>query len=83
MRRGMCFTLLFVIQVYKTADDVPEDELQLLGWIAMGIPAQDFMNLSLTEIETIAAFGQWRNFSKEQVCHQEGENGHEHFCSLA
>lgn len=35
----------------------------------MGIPARDFMNLSLTDIETIAAFGQWRNFSKEQVRH--------------
>lgn len=49
-------------------DDIPEDELQSLGWIAAGIPPRDFMNLSLTDIETITAFGKWRNFSKEQVC---------------
>ncbi|XP_025425491.1 otoancorin-like [Sipha flava] len=56
-----------LVKVYKTADDIPEDKLQSLGWIAMGIPARDFMNLSLTDIETIAAFGQWRNFSREQL----------------
>ncbi|KAL5243533.1 hypothetical protein ACI65C_010943 [Semiaphis heraclei] len=56
-----------LVKVYTTADDIPEDELQLLGWISKGIPAPDFMNLSLTDIETIASFGKWRNYSKEQV----------------
>ncbi|CAI6343290.1 unnamed protein product [Macrosiphum euphorbiae] len=56
-----------LVKVYTTADDIPEDELQLLGWISKGIPASDFMNLSLTDIETIASFGKWRNYSKEQV----------------
>ncbi|XP_060834630.1 uncharacterized protein LOC132917762 [Rhopalosiphum padi] len=56
-----------LVKVYKTANDIPEDELQLLGWISTGIPAPDFMNLSLTDIDTIASFGKWRNFSKEQL----------------
>ncbi|XP_025207387.1 otoancorin-like [Melanaphis sacchari] len=56
-----------LVKVYTTADDIPEDELQLLGWISIGIPAQDFMNLSLTDIDTIASFGKWRNYSKEQL----------------
>ncbi|KAE9526234.1 hypothetical protein AGLY_013865 [Aphis glycines] len=56
-----------LVKVYKPADDIPEDELQLLGWISAGIPAPDFMNLSLTDIDTIASFGKWRNYSREQL----------------
>lgn len=56
--------------MFKTADDIPEEELKLLGWIATGIPPRDFGNLSFSDIETIASFGKWRNFSNEQVCHK-------------
>ncbi|XP_050530103.1 otoancorin-like [Daktulosphaira vitifoliae] len=56
-----------LVKVHKTVDNVPEEDLQLLGWIASGIPALDFLNISLTDIETIAAFGKYRNFSEEQL----------------
>ncbi|XP_050431365.1 otoancorin-like [Adelges cooleyi] len=56
-----------LVKVHKTVEDIPEEELQLLGWITTGIPENDFLNLSLTDIETIAAFGKYRNLSDNQL----------------
>jgi hypothetical protein len=48
-------------------NDVPDKCLQQLGWIASGIPPEDISNLTLTEIDTIAALGQFHNLSMTQV----------------
>jgi len=54
-------------QAYGDASEIPNEHLQQLGWIASGIPPEDISNLTLTEIDTIAALGQFRNLSMSQV----------------
>ncbi|XP_039289732.1 otoancorin-like [Nilaparvata lugens] len=54
-------------KVYGSASDIPEEKLRLLGWVISGIPPVDFQNISLTDVDTIAAFGQFRNLSAQQL----------------
>lgn len=54
-------------QAYGDVDEIPNKCLQQLGWIASGIPPEDISNLTLTEIDTIAALGQFHNLSMTQV----------------
>ncbi|CAH1401600.1 unnamed protein product [Nezara viridula] len=56
-----------LIDIYKSVDDIPEESLQHLGWIANGISLEHFYNLSLTEVDTIAAFGRLSWFNQEQL----------------
>ncbi|XP_075232218.1 otoancorin-like [Lycorma delicatula] len=56
-----------IVKVYGSADEIPENDLRLLGWIISGIPPSDFHNLSLSDVDTIAAFGQYRNLSRSQL----------------
>lgn len=50
------------------ADQILEEELRLLGWISKGIPPGQFLNMSFTDIDTVAAFGHYYDLSFEQVC---------------
>jgi hypothetical protein len=54
-------------QTYGDVGEIPNKCLQQLGWIASGIPPEDISNLTLTEIDTIAALGQFHNLSMTQV----------------
>nr|XP_024219012.1 uncharacterized protein LOC112211470 isoform X2 [Halyomorpha halys] len=56
-----------LIDIYKSVDDIPQDSLQHLGWIANGIRQEHFYNLSLTEVDTIAAFGKLSWLNQEQL----------------
>jgi len=47
--------------------EIPDKCLQQLGWVASGIPPEDISNITLTEIDTIAALGQFHNLSMKQV----------------
>jgi hypothetical protein len=58
----------FTQQAYGDVSEIPDKCLQQLGWVASGIPPEDIRNLTLTEINTIAALGQFHNLSVTQVC---------------
>jgi hypothetical protein len=61
-------TYLLTQQAYGDVSEIPDMCLQQLGWVASGIPPEDISNITLTEIDTIAAFGQFHNLSLMQVC---------------
>jgi hypothetical protein len=63
----ICNTDLSTQQAYGDVSEIPNEHLQQLGWIASGIPPEDISNLTLTEIDTIAALGQFHNLSTSQV----------------
>jgi hypothetical protein len=63
----ICNTDLSTQQAYGDVSEIPDEHLQQLGWIASGIPPEDISNLTLTEIDTIAALGQFHNLSMSQV----------------
>lgn len=54
-------------QIYEGISNIPENDLQQLGWIARSIPVRDIANLTIGDIDTIAAFGQYHNLSHAQV----------------
>jgi hypothetical protein len=55
-------------QAYGDVSEIPDKCLQQLGWVASGIPLEDISNMTVTEIDTIAALGQFHNLSLTQVC---------------
>lgn len=55
-------------QAYGDVSEIPDKCLQQLGWVASGIPLEDISNITVTEIDTIAALGQFHNLSLTQVC---------------
>lgn len=55
------------MQIFGSTNDVPEESLQHLGWIANGIEPDYFYNLTMTEVETIESFGKCNSLSKDQV----------------
>lgn len=55
------------MQVYGSVEDIPEDTLKQLGWIISGITADDFYNISISDIDTVSVFGIYRNLSLQQV----------------
>jgi hypothetical protein len=63
----ICNIDLSIQQAYGDVSEIPNEQLQQLGWIASGIPPEDISNLTLTEIDTIAALGQFHNLSMSQV----------------
>lgn len=63
----ICNIDLSTQQAYGDVSEIPNEQLQQLGWIASGIPPEDISNLTLTEIDTIAALGQFHNLSLSQV----------------
>lgn len=63
----ICKTDVSTQQAYGDVSEIPNEYLQQLGWIASGIPPEDISNLTLTEIDTIAALGQFHNLSVSQV----------------
>lgn len=65
--KPICNTDLTTQQAYGDVSEIPDEHLQQLGWIASGIPPEDISNLTLTEIDTIAALGQYHNLSVSQV----------------
>jgi hypothetical protein len=65
--KPICNTDLSTQQEYGDVSEIPDKHLQQLGWIALGIPPEDISNLTLTEIDTIAALGQFHNLSMSQV----------------
>ncbi|KAF6203648.1 hypothetical protein GE061_001980 [Apolygus lucorum] len=56
-----------LIEVYGSAGDIPEDQVQQLGWIVNGIPPSHFTNLSLTDVNTIASLGRCTELTEEQL----------------
>ncbi|XKL69248.1 hypothetical protein PGB90_007017 [Kerria lacca] len=54
-------------QVYGSVEDIPEDTLKQLGWIISGITADDFYNISISDIDTVSVFGIYRNLSLQQL----------------
>lgn len=56
-----------LVKTYGDVGEIPNKCLQQLGWIASGIPPEDISNLTLTEIDTIAALGQFHNLSMTQL----------------
>jgi hypothetical protein len=54
-------------QAYGDVSEIPNTCLQQLGWAASGIPPEDISNITLTEIDTIAALGQFHNLTLTQV----------------
>ncbi|XP_073984539.1 uncharacterized protein isoform X1 [Rhodnius prolixus] len=56
-----------IVYLFGSAEDIPEERLQQLGWISSGIPSEQFMNLSYTDVDTVAAFGKATHLSKEQL----------------
>jgi hypothetical protein len=63
----ICNIDLSIQQAYGDVSEIPNEHLQQLGWIASGIAPEDISNLTLTEIDTIAALGQFHNLSTSQV----------------
>jgi len=63
----ICNTDLSTQQAYGDVSEIPNERLQQLGWIASGIPPEDISNITLTEIDTIAALGQFHSLSMSQV----------------
>jgi hypothetical protein len=59
---------LLTQQAYGDVSEIPDRCLQQLGWVASGIPLEDISNITVTEIDTIAALGQFHNLSLTQVC---------------
>jgi hypothetical protein len=55
-------------QAYGDVSEIPDKCLQQLGRVASGIPPEDISNITVTEIDTIAALGQFHNLSLTQVC---------------
>jgi len=48
-------------------DEIPDKEIQKLGWILRYVPVDDLGNFTLNEVDTIASLGQFRNLTEEQV----------------
>ncbi|BES97199.1 Hypothetical protein NTJ_10013 [Nesidiocoris tenuis] len=55
------------IEVYGNAENIPEHELQQMGWIKNGIPPSHFANLTLSDIDTVASFGRCKELSSAQM----------------
>lgn len=47
--------------------NIPEEDLRQIGWIMKVITPKEIQNLTLADIETISAFGQYHNLSRAQV----------------
>lgn len=60
-------TIVLLVKVYGSIEEIPERSLQDLGWIMLGIAPTHFHNMSFTEPDTISAFGKYRGLSLEQV----------------
>ncbi|XP_033609058.1 uncharacterized protein LOC111868801 [Cryptotermes secundus] len=56
-----------LVKAYGDVSEIPDKCLQQLGWIASGIPLEDISNITVTEIDTIAALGQFHNLSLTQL----------------
>uniref|UniRef100_A0A8D9BG55 Otoancorin n=1 Tax=Cacopsylla melanoneura TaxID=428564 RepID=A0A8D9BG55_9HEMI len=62
-------TLLWkiIVEFFGGSENIPDESLRLLGWVISGIPVQDFKNISFNDIDTISAFGTYRNLSQAQL----------------
>ncbi|KAK6617831.1 hypothetical protein RUM43_014059 [Polyplax serrata] len=47
--------------------NIPEEDLRQIGWIMKVITPKEIQNLTLADIETISAFGQYHNLSRAQA----------------
>ncbi|XP_026679657.1 uncharacterized protein LOC113467599 [Diaphorina citri] len=56
-----------IVEFFGGSENIPDESLRVLGWIISGIPVQDFKNISFNDIDTIAAFGTYRNLSQAQL----------------
>ncbi|KAG8307694.1 hypothetical protein J6590_013383 [Homalodisca vitripennis] len=56
-----------VLQSRGPVEEIPEEDLRLLGWVTRGIPSGQFLNMSFTDIDTIAAFGRYYELSYDQL----------------
>ncbi|CAH0393515.1 unnamed protein product [Bemisia tabaci] len=56
-----------ITQMFGSPNEIPEEKLRLIGWVAAGIPVNDFYNLSFSDVDTIASLGQFRNLSQNQL----------------
>lgn len=50
-----------------SVEEIPDSELRQLGWVLRDVPLEGLGNLTLNEVDTIAALGQYRNLSEQQV----------------
>lgn len=53
--------------MYGGIDQVPKECFQHMYWSLNGIPAQDYANITIDEIDLIEAFGMYRGLSSEQM----------------
>nr|CAD7578551.1 unnamed protein product [Timema californicum] len=53
--------------VHGDVNAVPEQSLQHLGWATAGINPEDFFNITFSEVDTIAALGQFHGLNGKQV----------------
>ncbi|KAL1465752.1 hypothetical protein WDU94_005295 [Cyamophila willieti] len=56
-----------IVEFFGGSENIPDESLRLLGWVISGIPVQDFKNISFNDIDTISAFGTYRNLSQAQL----------------
>ncbi|XP_046660650.1 stereocilin-like [Homalodisca vitripennis] len=59
--------ITFSMKSRGPVEEIPEEDLRLLGWVTRGIPSGQFLNMSFTDIDTIAAFGRYYELSYDQL----------------
>ncbi|CAG2067101.1 unnamed protein product [Timema podura] len=53
--------------VHGDVNAVPEQSLQHLGWATAGINPEEFFNITFSEVDTIAALGQFHGLDGKQA----------------
>ncbi|XP_059617697.1 uncharacterized protein LOC132262443 [Phlebotomus argentipes] len=53
--------------IYKIANAIPRECFKNMGYALVGIPPEDFDNITIGDIEMVEVFGQYRGFNPEQM----------------
>ncbi|XP_014245550.1 uncharacterized protein LOC106664385 isoform X2 [Cimex lectularius] len=56
-----------LLDIFGSAGEIPEEYIRQLGWVINGIPAEHFMNISLSDVDTIASLGKCKELSSAQL----------------
>ncbi|GAB0091292.1 uncharacterized protein DMENIID0001_061160 [Sergentomyia squamirostris] len=56
-----------VKSIYKVANTVPRASFKNMGYALVGIPPEDFDNITIGDIEMVEVFGQYRGFNPDQM----------------